>query len=174
MRSLEAVTLLFIVVVIINSVVVYAQHRFKVYTRLFGRYDWGVHTILLTIIWVGFLFAIIIFQPPNWPLPSALRLLSIIAATAGIWLVVESWIKLGTAGVCNGRSFGRGPTKLLTDGIFRLRNPMYTGFVLLFVSAGFWLENAAYLWLAFCSFVLLNLFQARIERQPSKYLAMKN
>ena len=167
MRNLVALTLLFIAVVIINSVAVYAQRRFKFYSRLFGKYDWAIHAILLTIIWIGFLLAVVLAKLPNWSLPSTLRPLGIVAAAAGIWLVFESWTKLGTAGVFNGWFFGRGLTKQLQGGIFRLRNPMYTGFILLFVSAAFWLENAAYLWLAASSFVLLNIIQSRIER-PTK------
>jgi protein-S-isoprenylcysteine O-methyltransferase Ste14 len=79
-------------------------------------------------------------------------------------MVVDSWLRLGTAGTCNGWFFGRGPTKQLTDGIFKLRNPMYSGFGLLFVGTAFWLQNAAYLWLAVVSFGLLNIIQAQVER----------
>ena len=161
-------TLLFLAVATVNSVAVYAQRKFKFYTRLFGKHDWGAHVLLLTIIWIAFLFAIILLQPPDWTLPNKLRLPGIVAAAIGLWLVFESWIRLGTAGVCNGWFFGRGPTKQLTGGVFRLRNPMYTGFALLFVGAGFWLENAAYLWLSAVSFVLLNLIQARIEDPNTK------
>lgn len=168
MRSLVALTLLFIAVVAINSIAVYSQRRFKFYTRLFGKYDWAAHVLLLTIIWVGFLLAVVVAKPASWSLPSILRPLGIVAAAVGTWLVFESWIRLGTAAVFNGWFFGRGSTKQLKGGVFKLRNPMYVGFVLLFVSAAFWLKNAAYLWLAATSFVLLNLIQSRIERPTTK------
>lgn len=164
MNALLQITLLFTAVVAINSVAVYAQRRFKLYTKLFGKYDWSAHVILLSVIWTAFLLALIFIQPPNWKLPSVFRPLGVAAATIGMWMAVVSWARLGTMGTCNGWFFGHGPTKQLKGGVFRLRNPMYTGFVLLFIGAAFWLENAAYLWLAAISFVLLNLIQARVER----------
>jgi hypothetical protein len=40
--------------------------------------------------------------------------------------------------------------------------------MLLFVSVGFWQENASYLWLGLVSFVTLNLFLAKIEDPHKK------
>lgn len=168
MNTLLQMTLQFAIVVAVNSSAVYAQRRYKLYTRVFGRYDWQAHVILLSVIWLAFLLALIFIQLPIWQLPPTLRLVGIVVAALGIWLVIESWLILGTTGTCNGWFFGRGPTKQLAGGVFKLRNPMYSGFVLLFISAAFWLENAAYLWLAIVSFVLLNLIQARVERPLTK------
>lgn len=164
MNALLQMTLLFVVVVAINSVAVYTQRQRKLYTRLFGRYDWHAHVILLLVIWLVFLLALIFIKLPIWQLPSTLHPVGIVIAVLGMWAVAGSWLRLGTSGTCNGWFFGRGPTKQLVGGVFRLRNPMYSGFVLLFVGTAFWLENAAYLWLAVVSFVLLNLIQARVER----------
>lgn len=143
------------------------QRRFKLYTRWFGGHDWSIHVILLAVIWTTFLIALFTIQLPNWKLPASLRSLGVIAFAGGMWLVIATWIRMGTAGVCNGWFFGRGPTRQFTGGVFRLRNPMYTGFTLLFIGAAFWLENAAYLFFVVTSFLLLNLVQAKIENPKS-------
>ncbi len=171
--SLLQVTLFFIVVVAINSAAVYAQRRYRLYTRLLGRHNWHVHVILLSVIWAAFLIALFLMRPPSWKLSPVLRPFGIAVAAVGIWLVVTSWARLGTAGVCNGWFFGRGPAKQIKGGVFRLSNPMYTSFILLFIGVAFWLENASYLWLAAVSFVLLNIIQARIEKPIVKNYRLK-
>lgn len=168
MNKLTLLILLFAIAVTINSAAVYGQRRYKVYTRLFGRYDWYFHVLLLSAIWIGFLSAVILIQLPIYRLSRVLRPLGIISALIGAWLIIVSWSKLGTAGTCNGWYFGRGPKRQLEGGVFKLHNPMYSGFVWLFVSTALWSENASYLWLAGTSFILLNLIQARVEEPEDK------
>ena len=156
-------SLLFIVVVAINSVAVYIQRRYKTYTKLFGRYNWMAHVILLSVIWGAFLLGLVYLRPPEWQLPSWLHSVGLLVSIIGFLMVVMSWVRLGTIGTLNGRFFGKGQKKLLKGGLFSLRNPMYVGFALLFIAAAFWLGNAFYLWMAALSFVLLNMVQARIE-----------
>lgn len=159
--------LLFILVVAINSVAVYLQRRFKTYSRLFGRYDWAVHIIVLSIIWGLFISGLILIRPPIWKLSATLHPLSVLAILIGFYMVVATWARLGTKGTLNGWFFGRGAKESLKGGVFRLQNPMYTGFAFLFIGAAFWLENGFYLWMAALSFILLNVIQARIEMPTS-------
>ena len=169
--SLTQITILFISATGVNSIAVYAQRRYKLYTRWFGRYDWAAHVVLLSVVWAVFLFAIFFQnQLPVWRMPSILRPLGIIVLVLGIFLVVSTWKRLGTEGTTNGWFFGRGPLKQLIGGVFRIHDPMYVGFILLFVGAGFWLENAAYLWLAATSYLLLNIILSYIERPTIRHV----
>lgn len=158
------ITFLFIAVVIINSVAVYLQRRFKLYTQLFGRYDWAAHVILLSIIWTVFILGLILIKPPVWKSPAGLWPLGALVALLGISMIAVTVKRLGIEGTLNGWFFGRGPKEHLRGGVFRLQNPMYIGFVLSFVGTAFWLENAFYIVMAGLSFLLLNVLQARIER----------
>lgn len=159
------VILLFIIAVVINAVTIYLQRKSRIYTRLFGKYDWFVHVTLLSVVWGLFVTGLILTEPPTWKLPAALRPFGVLSLI-GIYLIIATGSRLGTAGILNGWFFGRGPKEHLRDGIFRLKSPMYTGFAILFAGAAFWQENSFYLLMAALSFLLLNVFQARIE-QPS-------
>lgn len=163
--SLTQITILFVAAALINSSAVYAQRRFKLYTRWFGRYDWATHVSLLSVIWTIFLLSLFLqLKPPYWGIPSALRPVGVVAIVIGLWLIGTTWHRLGAYGTADGWYFGRGPVKRLVGGIFKLRDPMYIGFTMLFVGGAFWHHNAAYLFLAATSYLLLNVLLAAVER----------
>lgn len=158
------IVLLFVVVVAINAVAVYEQRRFRLYTQLFGANDWTAHATLLSIVWAFFVLGLVLIEPPIWQLPASLRPLGVLAALIGIYMIAASESRLGITGTFNGRFFGRSPKKHLKGGVFNFQNPMYMGFILLFMGVAFWQKNAFYLGLAVLSFLLLNIFLAHIER----------
>lgn len=164
------IVFLFIIMVAINSAAVYVQRRYKLYTRVFGTNDWTAHVILLSIIWTFFILGLIFIKPPVWSLPTALRPFSLLAALVGIYMIATACARLGISGTLNGWFFGRGPKERLKEGIFKLQNPMYTGFFFLFIAAAFWQKNAFYLGIGVLSFLLLNIIQAGIEtpKKPSE------
>jgi protein-S-isoprenylcysteine O-methyltransferase Ste14 len=168
MNSLVTLTLIYVAAVFINSVLVFSQRHYRLYDKLFGRYGRNAHVVLLIATWGVAITALFVIEPPLIGLPKWLHFIAIITAAMGIWLVTTAWSRLGSAGVLEGRFFNKTPAKDLEGGVFRLRNPMYVGFMLLFVSVGFWQENASYLWLGLVSFVTLNLFLAKIEDPHKK------
>lgn len=163
MNSLVTLTLVFVAAVCINSASVFAQRRYRLYDKLFGDHGRNAHVVLLIVTWGVAITALFVIEPPLIGLPKWLHFIALVPAATGVWLISAAWSRLGAAGVFEGWFFDKAPTKNLKDGIFRLRNPMYVGFMLLFVGVGFWRENAAYLWLGLVSYVTLNLFLARVE-----------
>jgi protein-S-isoprenylcysteine O-methyltransferase Ste14 len=168
MNSLVTLTMVFVAAVFINSALVYAQRRYRLYDKLFGAHGRNAHVVLLVVTWGVAITALFVIEPPLIGLPKWLHFTAIVPAAIGVWLISAAWSRLGAAGVLDGWFFDKAPAKNLKGGIFRLRNPMYIGFMLLFVSVGLWQENASYLWLGLVSYVTLNLFLAKIEDPHTK------
>ncbi len=129
-------------------------------------------------LWNAGIVALVLVLPPTTPMPADARAVGVVLVLVG--LVVSIWhrLLLGRARFYGGRCFSRQYDTHVAGGLYKqvvfdrwLRHPVYDGIILAFVGLTLWRENTDFLLLAVSSFLLLNVFMARIEGAPSPHHA---
>ena len=127
---------------------------------------WNRHLVTNGILWLV-LFADVLalqFILPRQDLPPLTRLLGLIMILGGVALVAWTRILLGRDQAMGNRFYFPHTTRKVLVGPFPfVRNPMYDGFILILVGLGLSLGIYGDLVLAGVSFLLLNVWLARIE-----------
>jgi len=93
-----------------------------------------------------------------------MRVIGLIALIAGLYLSIKSRILLGRHQAMGIRFFLPEKTTKITNSLYSfLNNPMYDGFILIFIGVGLLFGIRENFYLAGASFILLNLLLARVE-----------
>ena len=168
MTHLLLAVALFALAAAINTGSVALQQRTDWLGRRFGRGAWWAHLAIVTPGWAAFLYVQVqLGQHLVWPLPAGLWPLGWALLLLAAGLVAGSFLQLGLRRTFNGAFFDGGTPIPVSGAAYRwLQNPMYDGFWVSFVAIALIEANAAYLVLAAASYLLLNLFEARVENAP--------
>lgn len=130
-----------------------------------------VHYIVNGILWMVLLLWIIIFQftASSFSTGKIQQTTGAIFFVLGLFLSIKSYSMLGLRRAMGSRFFIEDKERKIQKGLYRrLKNPMYDGFVLIFVGLALFLGINADYYLAIFSFIFLNVFLATIEayRKP--------
>ena len=134
--------------------------------------SWRLHSLINGSLWVILLVWILLFQwiSPHSIYPLWIEVIGFIALIAGLYLSVKSRILLGRHQAMGIRFFLPEKAKKITSSLYSfLNNPMYDGFILIFVGMGLIFGVKADFYLAVWSFLLLNIFLAGIENYKWKW-----
>lgn len=127
-------------------------------------WKWHLHLIgtlwILNIIWLILLH--FYFSPVSFP-PWAI-IIGVFCIGTGLLLYTRSRLLLGRNQAMGMRFFFPEKSKKITTGVYHfLHNPMYDGFVLIFLGIGLLFGFVEDFYLATASFVLFNIFLASVE-----------
>lgn len=127
---------------------------------------WRMHSLVNGSLWVVLLIWILLFQQaaPHSVYSSWMRAIGLIALLTGLYLSIKSRMLLGRHQAMGIRFFLPEKAAKITSSLYSfLNNPMYDGFLLIFIGLGLILGIKADFYLAAWSFFLLNIFLASIE-----------
>lgn len=133
---------------------------------------WQLHFFFNGILWF-LLFALLVafqFKTPPIYFPLWLKVLGGISIFTGLFLAIKSFSLLGINRAMGIRFFFPERAKRISSNIYRfLNNPMYDGFLLILIGAGFIFGIVTDFIIGFTSFILLNIFLASIENYEFKW-----
>ncbi len=127
---------------------------------------WNTHLAINGTLWLMLFAWILLLQ---WQLPheetSVLsKIIGVIFIAIGMGLVTKVRLLFGREQAMGVRFFFPQRAKRIHSNLFRyFNNPMYDGFLFVLVGLGLTLGITSDFWLAGMSFLLLNLFLARVE-----------
>ena len=127
---------------------------------------WRIHSLVNGSLWIVLLIWILLFQwlALHSIYPSWMRIIGLIMLIAGLYLSIKSRILLGRHQAMGIRFFLPEKTTKITSSLYSfLNNPMYDGFILIFIGVGLLFGIRENFYLAGASFILLNLLLARVE-----------
>lgn len=136
---------------------------------------WQKHEQWNGILWV-LVFLLLVIVEFSFPLGQMAPrpLIDIPLIVIGLILVVWSRLILGRSGAMGIRWFlPERASAWKTHGPYRLlANPMYDGFILIFIGLGLWRGTIENFYLALASFLLFNIYLAKVEsgRQPYRVI----
>lgn len=163
--------ILFFLASLIQSGLILLQQRGETLTRRLGRYAFPAYNFVTLVPWAAFVVTYAILQlesHPGLPLSGMwVQALGVLLFLVGSFLAGWVAVLLGPARLNGLRFFDPAIRRdRVLSGPFRLmRNPMYTGFFLVFLGAAFWKDSLYDLAIALESLVLLNGIQAWVENQ---------
>lgn len=134
------------------------------------KWSFRLHLRVMGLLWllvvIGAL-TLTILIPDRQPPTIFSRMLGYLLVIGGLTLSVWHMRVLGWQQIMGGRFFESSYNHTwTTKGLYRyLKNPIYDGFLLIFVSLFFLKSQLDYLLLAVSSSLLLNIFLARIENK---------
>lgn len=134
---------------------------------------WKIHFILNSVLWTVLLALIVIlqFRKADVLFSGELRWLGILLLVAGLYLCYRVARVLNLKELMGIRFFYPIESRKISYGIFKyLNNPMYDGFILIFLGLGFSLGISADFYLAVASFVFLNVFLANVENYKMSWI----
>lgn len=120
-------------------------------------------------LWNVSVVALVFTLPRTSTFPAGARVAGVLLVLIG--LTISTWHRflLGRAKFMGGRCFDRKYDTWTNGSLYKyLKNPIYDGIILAFLGLTLWRENTDFLLLAFVSFLLFNIFMARIEGAPSR------
>lgn len=152
------------IAILIHSLSAWMQRRFKFYNHL-GPMAWSTHQFVIAPAWlVFFIMSTQIGGFANWPMPVNLPELGWLLLLIALFLMTSALAVMDIQVLTNGWLFGRGPRRALHEGIYKyLANPFYDGLALIYISAAFITNNAAFLLVGLLMHGLLNHLQAKLE-----------
>lgn len=162
----SALILFFAIVTLSHWSFLFSAKFFKGSSR--ASLFWNIHQWSSGILWLVLVIWIILIQNQNrdFSPPGFIQLFGLILALAGIILVFKSFRGLGFKQAMGYRFFTNEKQIWVSKGIYsKLSNPMYDGFILIFVGLGLLLGITFDFILAFVSYLFLNLFLASLENK---------
>lgn len=127
---------------------------------------WRLHVHLNGTLWLivaGWIISVQ-FYLPHYFYPVWAKLVGSLIILIGFILVVEARLLLGRSQAMGVRFFFPEKTKRIRTSLYRfLNNPMYDGFVLIFIGSGLAFGIREDFYLAIASFLLFNVFLSSIE-----------
>ena len=164
-----ATIILFLIASIIQCGLILLQQRGERLTLWWGRYAFSVYNVITLFPWIAFVLAFLTLQlqpRPELLLSGVwLQAFGALLLLSGTFLAVWVAVQLGPARL-NGLRFFDPVIRhdRIPSGPFRLlKNPMYSGFFLIFLGLALWQNSLYNLAIALESAVLLNGMQAWIE-----------
>lgn len=133
---------------------------------------WTLHKWINGSLWISLLVWTIIMQwhLPQNDYPFEMRLLGAISISTGLFLVVQSRLLLGHNQAMGIRFFFPEKAKRITHYLYAyLNNPMYDGFILVFIGLALAFGITADFYLAGASFLLFNILLAGVENYEWKW-----
>ncbi len=132
---------------------------------------WKIHYPINGILWVVLAVWIaqvqFIFNASSFPF--YLRLIGLALSIGGLLLTVDGLRRLGFKQAMGSRFFSLEKLRWVSSGSYSfLSNPIYDGFILIFLGLGFLTGINTDFYLAAASFILLNLFLATVENENMK------
>lgn len=128
---------------------------------------WITHLWLNGIIWSVLVVWLTIIQfslPTNLDVSFTFKWIGIALFILGITMVIAISFVLNFQNLMGLRFFYPAETKRIPSSLYRiLNNPMYDGFILILVGLALWLGVVQDFYLAFASFLLLNVILASVE-----------
>jgi protein-S-isoprenylcysteine O-methyltransferase Ste14 len=133
---------------------------------------WRLHQLVNGSLWTILFVGIVLLQGV-WPATAVTpyaRVAGLVLFSSGLLMVGHARRLLGYERAMGVRFFFPERASWVNDAMYRrLNNPMYDGFVLVLLGAGMMFGIREDVWLALVSFILLNIFLARIENGPGKW-----
>lgn len=127
---------------------------------------WQIHLKLNGTLWLidaGWIIAIQ-FYLTRYQYPFEARFFGFLLIIIGLFLVAKARLLLGRSQAMGIRFFFPEKAHRIKGSLYRfLNNPMYDGFILIFVGGGFALGIVENFYFALASFLLFNIFLASIE-----------
>lgn len=134
---------------------------------------WVTHLWLNGIVWsVVFMWMIIIqfFLPHTLYVSLLFKWIGISLVIVGIMMVIAVSLVLNFQNLMGLRFFYPAKTERTYSSLYRiLNNPMYDGFILILVGLALWFGIVQDFYLAFTSFLLLNIVLASVENYELKF-----
>lgn len=127
---------------------------------------WQIHLYLNGTLWlvVAGWMVTVQFYLPRYQYPFEAQLLGFLLIIIGLSLVAKARLLLGRSQAMGIRFFFPEKAHRIKSSLYRfLNNPMYDGFILIFIGSGFALGIVENFYFAIASFLLLNIFLASIE-----------
>ncbi|GEM_PF-3402902 len=132
---------------------------------------WKIHYAFNGILWLLLLSWIIVFQfySKRANFSPLLQISGIVLFLIGLYFSIRSIKQLGLTQAMGYRFFKNEKTKWYSSEIYSaLHNPMYDGFILVFLGLALTFGIIGDFFLALASFLLLNVFLATIEKEKSE------
>ena len=163
MINVSLAIFLLVFAVAVNSVSVYAQKKYGFYNR-FGSNNFLIHSLVITPLWILFLYASVHLSSNPLNPNDKLKLLGVLGIIISLVIFTVSIRQLGSQALSNGIFFGK--SKVTHAGIYQyLNDPIYDSYVLATMSIGLFTQNANYFPIAAALWVLLKI-ESLIE-QPT-------
>jgi len=134
--------------------------------------SWRLHSLINGSLWMVLLVWILMFQwiSQHSTYPLWLGVVGFVTLITGLYLSIKSRLLLGRHQAMGIRFFLPEKATKITSSLYSfLNNPMYDGFILIFVGMGLIFGVKADFYLAAWSFLLLNIFLASIENYRWKW-----
>lgn len=155
MISLSTTIVLLILAATVNSASVYAQKRFNYYNR-FGKNGFFVHSLVISPIWLLFLYCSARIPLNTFIESNELKFLGILGIIISLLVFTIAIRQLGSQALANGIFFGK--SKLTHSGIYQyLSDPIYDSYVLTAISVGIITGNANYFPIAAVLWLMLKI-----------------
>lgn len=159
----------FIFVTLSQAVFLLAAKRSR--NENFKKKLWNFHYSFNGILWVLLIVWIILFQFNSEAIGFSawVRIIGSAIFLVGAVLSFINVKRLGLRQAMGFRFFSKQKLQWISGGTYSfLHNPIYDGFILIFLGAGFWGGVIINFYLALASFILLNVILASIEKEQTR------
>ncbi len=149
---------------------VYAKRR-QNYPADYRNHLWQLHFSINGLLWLAFIIWLLALHLnlPHSDYPTLYKAAGIVSSIVGLLLVIVAYSALGLKNAMGLRFFLPEKAKQVENRLYQfLNNPMYDGFLLVFLGLGLWLGVVEDFYLAVASFIFLNIFLATIENRGFK------
>ena len=152
----------FILTIAINSLLVYFQKTRQIYNR-FGKRAFLVHSLVLTLVWGGFIFTEFLTANSSWRFADKYPGAGLLFLSLGLSMYLLAIKEIGGNAMGNGYFFGYPLRKL--GGIYRfIKEPIYWSYAVWFAGWALFTGQKVFLLYVIISIIGLIGIESRVER----------
>lgn len=165
MVDLYIACVVLVAAVTVNSISVYMQKRYNLYTRRFGGKDQMIHSLVILPFWI--VFVVLASQLHDNQLLHYefinLLIVGTLFVTVAVALFIGAMKTIGTGALVNANFFR--PQKKVSSGVYRyFKNPIYDSYAILLFGLGLIYSNWGYIVLSALVWLLLICIESRVEK----------